>query len=771
MLAKSRLVYRTACLTAALTLLVTAQPLFAQAPSISSISPQAVQPGGTVDLTIRGGNLTGATKLWTSFPAQAVLSPDVKDNGKNAAQVVYRITVPATASVGMHAVRIATPKGISALKLVVIDDLKSVAQVKTNKSQQTAQVLQVPCAVDGVVDSLSRNYYKFKATAGQKISFEVLARRMGSALDPMIRILDSEGREITYSDDEPGLVSDSQLCHVFKTAGEYLVEVRDIRYQGGATYNYRLRIGDFPCVTVPYPMGAKRGTEVALSFAGAHVGDLAPMKVKIPADAKLSWLNVGAKRKGGQSSGFAALSIGDAAEVVEKEPNDEIAQATRAELGAGLNGRFDTPGDIDRFVFAAKKGQKFTFTSITRSQGAPSDLVLKLTDAKGKQFATAEDTGANDGIVNYTFPADGDYILAVEDLHRRGGSAYVYRIAVAAPGAGFALSANLDRANVPAGAAAAITITVIRGAHKGPIEISAIDLPPGITSDTAIVPTNGTSSILTLSGAPNTPSGTIHAISIIGKAKIGKVEQTVTANVAAAIKASHNAMPRPPQVLASASAVALVPAAQIALKSNTRELVFGRDLKATLKVTVQRQAGFDAAITLAVTPAKGGLPANVTAAVKPIPKGKNEVDIVFSATNKAAIGEFTAVLTGTIKQGKTTVAQVVPGIRLKLQGPLKLTVDSGDGKLKKGGQLKVKVTVERNPALKAPIALTFQKLPKGVTAAAATIPADKNEVEILLTAKDNAQVGKVAGVVIAGAATIGKAKFAANSSAINLTVE
>jgi len=235
--------------------------------------------------------------------------------------------------------------------------------------------------------------------------------------------------------------------------------------------------------------------------------------------------------------------------------------------------------------------------------------------------------------------------------------------------------------------------------------------------------------------------------------------------------ASHNAMPRPPHVLASASAVALVPAAQIALKTDTRELVFGRDLKATLKVTVQRQAGFDEAVTLAVTPAKGGLPANVTAAVKPIPKGKNEIDIVFTATSKAAIGEFTAVLTGTIKQGKTTVAQVVPGIRLKLQAPLKLTIDSGDGKLKKGGQLKVKVIVERNPALKAPITLTFQKLPKGVTAPAATIPADKNEVEILLTAKEDAQVGKAAGVVIAGAATVGKAKFAANSPAVKLTVE
>jgi hypothetical protein len=771
MSAKSRLVYRTACVTAAIILAATAHPLFAQAPSITSISPQAVQPGGTIDLTIRGGNLAGVTKLWTSFPGQAVLSPDVKDNGKNAAQVVYRITVPATTSVGLHAVRIATPKGISSMKLVVIDDLKSVAQVKTNKSPQAAQAIEIPCAVDGVVDSLSRNYYKFKATAGRKISFEVLARRMGSALDPMIRILDSEGREITYSDDEPGLVADSQLCHIFKSAGEYLIEVRDIRYQGGATYNYRLRVGDFPCVTVPYPMGAKRGTEVALSFAGSHVGDVVPTKIKVPADAKLNWLNVGAKRKGGKSSGFAALSIGDAAEVVEKEPNGELAQATRAELGAGLNGRFDTPGDIDRFVFAAKKGQKFAFASITRSQGAPSDLVLKLTDAKGKQLATADDTGANDGIINYTFPADGDYILAVEDLHRRGGTAYAYRIAVAAPGAGFALSAVADRANVPAGGATSITVNVIRGTYKGPIEVSAINLPPGITSDTAIVPTNGTSVILTLSGAPNTPSGTIHANSIVGKAKIGNVEQTVTADVDAAIMASHNAMPRPPHVLASASAVALVPAAQIALKTDTRELVFGRDLKATLKVTVQRQAGFDEAVTLAVTPAKGGLPANVTAAVKPIPKGKNEIDIVFTATSKAAIGEFTAVLTGTIKQGKTTVAQVVPGIRLKLQAPLKLTIDSGDGKLKKGGQLKVKVIVERNPALKAPITLTFKKLPKGVTAPAATIPADKNEVEILLTAKEDAQVGKAAGVVIAGAATVGKAKFAANSPAVKLTVE
>ena len=81
----------------------------------------------------------------------------------------------------------------------------------------------------------------------------------------------------------------------------------------------------------------------------------------------------------------------------------------------------------------------------------------------------------------------------------------------------------------------------------------------------------------------------------------------------------------------------------------------------------------DEAITLAVTPEanKGGLPGNVTAEVKPIAKDTNEIVVTFKATDKAPVGTFTAVLTATIKQGKTTVTQTVPGIALTIQDPPK----------------------------------------------------------------------------------------------------
>ncbi len=67
-----------------------------------------------------------------------------------------------------------------------------------------------------------------------------MARRIGSGLDPMVRELDTQGRELAWNDDAPGLMGDSQLSFKAPAAGDYLVEIRDIRWQGGL---YRLRSG------------------------------------------------------------------------------------------------------------------------------------------------------------------------------------------------------------------------------------------------------------------------------------------------------------------------------------------------------------------------------------------------------------------------------------------------------------------------------------------------------------------------------------------------
>lgn len=743
----------------------------AQSPSIGSLSPQAVKPGQSFDVTIHGGNLAEATQLWTSFPCEAVLSPDVPDNGKKSDQVVYRITVPAEVTPGIHGLRVVTNKGISGLKLIAVDDLPTVARQGNNVSPSAAQPISLPVAVDGTMGALERHYYRFQAGDGQKLSFEVLARRLGSPLDPMIRVLDAAGRELAYSDDEPGLMADSQLSYTFPQAGEYLLEVRDIRYQGGGNFFYRLRVGDFPCVTVPYPMGAKPGSTVNLTFAGSDLEGVPPAALQIPGDTSAEWLPVAAKRAGGQSSGFAVLKVSRGEEFLETEPNDAPDKANRVPLGTHLNGRLDRPGDVDRFTVTAKKGDAYQFAAITRRQGSPADLLLRLYDASGKKVAEAEDSGPYDGAFTYTFPADGDYTLLVEDLSNRGGSRFVYRIEVTPPQTGFALSATADGLNIPAGGVTAVTVNASRQGYNGPIAIAAVDLPNGVTSIPTIIGPGQNSVVFTVRSTAEAPTGKLFPIRIVGSAKIGDADFQADATITGALTSSFNGIPFPPQVLSRAIALGIAPRPPFALRTEPAQIVFGRNLKATVKVVAERQDGYDEPIELAVTPAKNGLPNGVTAALKPIPKGQNEVEATFSANEKAPLGEFTATLVGTHKKDKATVTETVPGIGLKLDQPFQLSADVGDGKLKRGGNIKIKVTVKRNPALAGAVALTFDNLPKGVTASEATIAAEGTEVEILLSAAQDAQVATVNNVTVKGAVTVEKTTFSEATPAVTLTVE
>ena len=54
-----------------------------------------------------------------------------------------------------------------------------------------------PCVVIGQVSAESSEFFKFTVAAGQRLSFEVLGRRLGSALDPWIKLYDAKsGREL-----------------------------------------------------------------------------------------------------------------------------------------------------------------------------------------------------------------------------------------------------------------------------------------------------------------------------------------------------------------------------------------------------------------------------------------------------------------------------------------------------------------------------------------------------------------------------------------------
>src|SRR5262249_14903334 len=148
---------------------------------------------------------------------------------------------------------------------------------------------------------------------------------------------------------------------------------------------------------------------------------------------------------GGQGSTWVTLVASDTPEQLEAEPNDTAERSTAATIPGAVDGRFESPGDQDYYQFTAKQGQRIVFAGQARSLGSPCDLYLRLYNADGGMLAEAEDAGSAEGSLNYTFPADGNYRLRVEETNNRGGADFVYRIVATPYQPGFDLAAEAEK--------------------------------------------------------------------------------------------------------------------------------------------------------------------------------------------------------------------------------------------------------------------------------------------------------------------------------------
>src|SRR5262249_17941339 len=162
------------------------------------------------------------------------------------------------------------------------------------------------------------------------------------------------------------------LSYTFKADGEVIVEVRDVSWRGGEDFYYRLRIGDFPCVTTPLPLAIQRGAKANVSFAGTQVEGVAPMAVEGPGDPlkKLLWLSP--KGPSGRHAWPVTLDVSEVPELVEQEPNDEPAKANKVPVPGAISGRFEKAGDVDHYSFAAKKGDRLIIEAHAVEQNSPT---------------------------------------------------------------------------------------------------------------------------------------------------------------------------------------------------------------------------------------------------------------------------------------------------------------------------------------------------------------------------------------------------------------
>ncbi len=158
-----------------------------------------------------------------------------------------------------------------------VDDLPECLEQEPNNTVETAQALTLPIIVNGRISRPGEcDVFKFEGRAGQTIVAEVMARRLDSPLDSLLRLTDAAGLQLAFNDDFEdkgcGLEThhaDSYLSAALPADGTYYIHLSDTQGQGGPEFAYRLRVSeprpDFALRIAPSSLSVRAGLSVPVT--------------------------------------------------------------------------------------------------------------------------------------------------------------------------------------------------------------------------------------------------------------------------------------------------------------------------------------------------------------------------------------------------------------------------------------------------------------------------------------------------------------------------
>jgi hypothetical protein len=520
--------------------------VFAAAPMLTELEPRGAQRGKSFTLTLVGTDLAEGAQVLSNLPA--TFTPLTPPQEKMARQLPFLVELKADAAVGTYPIRVQTQDGISNILLFTVgvfpeiteDESKPESREHSNDSIETAQRIDPPVTVNGTLRGPDRDYYRIHAKPGERLVFEVEARRLGSAIDPVLRIVDGSGKQITRSDDAPALGVDSRLDVTFPRDGDYYAIVHDARFSAQAQNFYRLKVGNFSYADGLFPLGGKRGEKVDVEFFGGSLP--APAKTALDLsgiDKKLDFARVSVP---GEPGGLPFLfAVGDLPEKLE--PIHSAAEAVALEPSTVMNGRISKNGEVDRYKLLVSPGDHWQFDLRARGLGTSRlDGVLSIYDAQGKKLASAGDKPPKEDVfsllsagrtssdpwLEFTAPKDAhEVVVTVEDLLHRGGPGFAYRLLASKAPPDFTLTVLDPYVNIPANGTASVNVTVNRHGFLWPIELSIPDLGDGYVVEGGHIPGEwkddaysiSRRGMLTITAKPGSPAKKLAELAIWGEGK------------------------------------------------------------------------------------------------------------------------------------------------------------------------------------------------------------------------------------------------------------
>ncbi len=581
-------------------------------PMVISVNPVGCQVGQTTQVTLTGRyNFQGAYAVLFESPGLTAEVVPPADPAKATDTVALKITAAADAPLGPREFRVVTPRGISSVGQIVVGTEPAVAEKEGNNTLAQSNPVTLPAMISGVIQAAEDvDCYKFSVNAGEEVAFSCISSRLqdkihdltpgagGAHSDPILVITDESGRELATADDYYG--PDPLFSHRFEKAGNYVAQIRDVRYMGMAGWTYCLMMTRKPFLVNLYPMAGERGKPVEVQPVGFNLGGMQQSRVEVPMmepgpmDVRL--------KAGAEMTNPVPFIVSDTPQILETDGNDAFAKATATSLPAGLNGRIEKENDVDLFRFKGTKGQAYTFEAFARRYGSSLDPFIQVVNAEGKPLANNDDADGKDSRLDWTCPADGDYALQVSDLHSRGGATYVYHVAASPARPDFELRSDDDKALLGPGSGYAMyVIATRRNGFAGDIKLSVENLPPGVTVTADRIPANMTQACVVFRAAPGTKPD-FRRIRMFGSAEIslpGGKNETVRHEVTPTQEIYFPGGGRG-NFAVNTHVVSVTEPSDVLLKLSTSQVSLKPGGTATIEVDVVRQKGYEKNVILDV---------------------------------------------------------------------------------------------------------------------------------------------------------------------------
>lgn len=394
---------------------------YGAAPTLTALNPPGAQVGSTNTVTCLGKVGAWPAKLWCSHPGIRFVA-DAKKKGR------FAVSVSNDVPVGPYLVRLHDKDGASAAALFVAGGLPELNEKEDNGMLARGNAItNFPVTINGLLaKSGDTDFFRVHLKRGQTLTASLVAYGLRSLIDPFLHIYDPRGFEAAVASDSQNL--DPVLNYTAREDGTHTLQV--------------------------FAVGHKASSSVRFSGRSDAVYR---MTLKL-------------------DDGAISPPVADQSE----SRKDDETQVLK--VPCSVAGKLSTRGEIDRYQFAAKKGEQFRVRVQSHQLGYPLDPVLVINRPGGKLLRETDDTKPYRDPEYLVKASEGDYTVEIRDRFGRGGDDCHYRLMLEKPEPNVEVTMDSEIVSFEAGKKTEIKLKLNRlYGHTAKLRAVLNDLPDGVS--------------------------------------------------------------------------------------------------------------------------------------------------------------------------------------------------------------------------------------------------------------------------------------------------